>query len=662
MRLIELQDVTRTYVAGDTTLKALDHINLSIDAGEMIAVMGPSGSGKSTLMNILGTLDQATSGRYCLDGTDVAGMNADLLAILRSQRFGFIFQGYQLLGGLSAVQNVELPAIYARRSGPSRKSRALALLARLGLAFRAQHRPSQLSGGQQQRVAVARALMNGGEILFADEPTGALDSESGKDMLALLRQINESGSTIILVTHDPLVAAHAHRVIELCDGRIVRDVRNETRPVVSLKISGDEMMPEVSIRHAGNTSMVVWLSLWNDALRGAVSAIKTSKIRSFLTMLGVVIGVTSVSLISIVGDNTRQSALKLAQTLDAGSVIVSRGEGRDSRSVAIARYFSESDFNAISRLGGVKNVLFDDSPHAHFEGPHGVDDGNVASVSGRDIGKLASKELVWGRRFSAADLDGTDAVAMIDDSLANTLFGRRSFLGVAAPALFVDHAALRVVGVVKGIDTTVSGGVRMWVPVLALQSRLGGLRQFNSFTVQVEPAANENGVRDAIERLLTILRGRHDFRLEKVESNIKEQLEQFTFAITLGLSAIGAISMLVGGIGVMNIMLVSVSERTREIGIRMAIGANRRDVGRQFVLESVVLCGFAGIIAITLTAMIVLIANMIVASMTDLISLRMSPLSVLEAVGAALAIGVIFGWYPARSAAALKPIDALARQ
>ena len=221
--LIRLKGIERRYQSGEHEVTVLHPLDLAIDAGEMVAIVGASGSGKSTLMNLLGCLDRPSGGQYLFRGQDTAGLDALALARLRCHHFGFIFQRYHLLPHLDAAANVEIPAIYAGTARLDRQARARTLLTRLGLQDRSHHRPGQLSGGQQQRVSIARALANGGEVILADEPTGALDSQSGKEVMAILKELHAQGHTIILVTHDMAVASHADRIITLRDGRVVED-------------------------------------------------------------------------------------------------------------------------------------------------------------------------------------------------------------------------------------------------------------------------------------------------------------------------------------------------------------------------------------------------------------------------------------------------------
>jgi putative ABC transport system ATP-binding protein len=230
--LVLLEQVSRTYSLGSVEVLALREASLSIRRGELVAIMGPSGSGKSTLLNLLGTLDRPSAGRYLLDGEAVETLDDDQLAQLRNEKLGFVFQSFHLLAQENAQENVELPLLYARISRGERRARALEALERVGLRERAHHRPNQLSGGQQQRVAIARAIVNRPLLLLADEPTGALDSETSREVMELLLELHRQGMTVVIVTHDSKVASYAERVIVVEDGRIARDARRVSEPVI----------------------------------------------------------------------------------------------------------------------------------------------------------------------------------------------------------------------------------------------------------------------------------------------------------------------------------------------------------------------------------------------------------------------------------------------
>ncbi len=230
--MIILKNIAKTYQMGDTTVHALDGVSTSIERGEFVAITGPSGSGKSTLMNILGCLDRPSAGSYQLDGAEVATLTDDQLALTRNKKIGFVFQNFNLLPRISALKNIALPLVYAGIDNTERMKRAQSTLGKVGLAERGNHRPNELSGGQRQRIAIARALINDPAILIADEPTGNLDTKSSLEIMDIFCELHDQGRTIIMVTHEPDIAAYAERVIHVRDGKILSDERNSARAVV----------------------------------------------------------------------------------------------------------------------------------------------------------------------------------------------------------------------------------------------------------------------------------------------------------------------------------------------------------------------------------------------------------------------------------------------
>lgn len=359
--LIELKGITRSFGQGDLAVPVLKGIDLKIYPGEFVAIMGPSGSGKSTLMNILGCLDQPSSGEYWFDGRDVSALSRDELALLRREAFGFVFQSYNLLPGMTARENVEIPAIYAGMAPVRRHQRADELLTGLGLGERLTHRPSELSGGQQQRVSIARALMNGGQIIFADEPTGALDSKSSQEVIRLLTDLSAQGHTVILITHDQDVADVARRQIHIADGEVVRDTGVETTTRTAPVKAAD-------IRNGAV------LSDWQEALKSALRSLRSNLFRTALTLLGIVIGVASVITMLAIGEGAKKDVADRISTMGSDLLLVRPGGpdqrgGRWSVTTLVA-----DDYRAIN-----------EDPHGHrcpgLEHPATVSDASLAGVS-----------------------------------------------------------------------------------------------------------------------------------------------------------------------------------------------------------------------------------------------------------------------------------------
>lgn len=642
--LISLRGVGRRFNAGDQEITVLRDVDLDIHAGEFVAIIGASGSGKSTLMNILGCLDRPSMGQYRFGGEDVASLDSDAQATLRREHFGFIFQRYHLLGDLDAVGNVETPAIYAGMAGAMRRGRAADLLGSLGLSNRLDHRPNALSGGQQQRVSVARALMNGGEVILADEPTGALDSKSGADLIALLKDLNAKGHTIIVVTHDPNVAAHARRTIEISDGVILRDTGADA-PIAGQARLTVSRTQRSAFAYAGRL---------REAFRIATGAMRAHPLRSFLTMLGIIIGIASVVLVVALGAGSQAKVLKDISSLGTNTITIRAGTGFGSRDAGRIRTLVPGDALALAQQDFAANV----SPAVNTQMT--VVAGNV-SASARidgvtsDFFPARAYTVTQGAAFSADDIATLAQVAVIDQPTQATLFpDGRSPVG---EVLILGRVPVRVIGVVlAGGANFGPESLRVWVPYTTAMSRLTGQTHLSSIEVQVADTYSSAEAEAAIDALMLARHGTRDFFLTNADS-IRQTITSTARTLTALVAAIAVISLIVGGIGVMNIMLVSVTERTREIGLRMAIGARRSDITSQFLIEAVMLALIGGVIGIALALGGGLAAT---AAFPDL-PLIFSPTSVVVAFLSSTLIGITFGFLPARAAARLDPVVALSR-
>ena len=653
MSLIELEHVSRHYASGGARVYALDDVNLRIEAGDMVAIMGASGSGKSTLMNLLGCLDKPDSGRLQVDGRDLATLSTDQTAALRRETFGFIFQRYHLLPHLDAVGNVELPAIYAGFGGRERRRRAIALLRRLGLGERLTHKPDALSGGQQQRVSIARALMNGGRIILADEPTGALDSASGAELLVLLGELNAMGHTVILVTHDAEVASHARRIIELRDGRIVRDALVATAPRPAAHTEEPPMPPAAR-------GPAHWLTPWREALAMSLAALSGNRMRSALSMLGISIGIAAVIGINALGDAAHNSVQNSAREATASKLDISQGN-RQLLPGAATQPLTMRDVAALRSLPGVTAVV----PHyaSGATARHGrrADSVTVSGVTAGDIAR-ANQSITQGRDISAQDLDSSAQVTVLDRVARDALFAPGE--PVLGQQVIVGALPFTVIGLSEpphAADTMfvppfkVPGNVH--VPQTTYTTRFDTHLETDRLSVHFStPFPTETFRAHVRQRLLALHGGVEDFTLE-TDSMLTGIFTVLLAQLTGLLRAIAAISLLVGGVGVMNIMLVSVAERTREIGIRMAVGARQRDVRRQFLIESVLLCCLGGLAGVALPWLAALTARLAFPSLPLVVSWDALAL----ALGTCTSIGLLFGNLPARNAAMLSPVVALAR-
>lgn len=648
--LLEIQGLVRRFPTGDQQIEVLKGIDLAIHAGEMVAIVGASGSGKSTLMNILGCLDRSSEGSYRIDGRETGSLSDDELAGLRRDYFGFIFQRYHLLPHLTATQNTEIPAIYAGINKHSRQERAHRLLERLGLADRCAYRPSQLSGGQQQRVSVARALMNGGDVILADEPTGALDSKSGQEMMAVLHELHVNGHTIILVTHDQQVASHAERIIEISDGMIVRDQANPKRLAATTATVPTGVTPEASVN-----ALQAQLGRFAEAFKMALTAMLSHRMRTLLTMLGIIIGITSVVSVVALGQGAQQKVIKDISAMGTNVIDINPGKDWGDEDAAIIQTLVSSDLEAL------KGQVYVDSASPATGGSQLLRYRNLtanASVNGvsEQYFRVKGYEIADGIAFSADDVKRQAQVAVIDQNTRKKFFATEDPTG---KILFIGELPCRVIGVTKEKDGPMgsSSNLEVWIPYGAAMNRLLGQQHFNSITVRVKDGVSNPVAEQSITQLLTQRHGRKDFYTNSSDS-IMKTINKTTTTLKLMISAIAVVSLIVGGIGVMNIMLVSVTERTHEIGIRMAVGARQEDIMQQFLIESVLVCLSGGMIGIIFSWGVGRVFSLFVSSF----AMQFSILSIILAVFCSTLIGVIFGFLPARNAARLDPIEALARE
>ncbi|OKH88120.1 MacB family efflux pump subunit [Thalassospira sp. TSL5-1] len=645
--LLEIENVSRLFQTGEEMIAALEGINLHIDSGEFVAIVGASGSGKSTLMNILGCLDQPTSGDYRVGGRSVAGLSADELAALRREHFGFIFQRYHLLGTLNSADNVAMPAVYAGLDAASRRERARSLLESLGLGDRMDHRPGQLSGGQQQRVSIARALMNGGRIILADEPTGALDSKSGETVLDILKELHRDGHTVIIVTHDMEVAAHADRIIEIRDGQVLTDRRCR------------ESVCDAASYSFASLGSVGLLSGFHrrfaEAFPMALRSMAAHRVRTFLTMLGIIIGIAAVVAVVGLGEGTRQKVLAEISEFGASTLSIYPGRGWDDERADSITTLVVSDAEALAAQNYIDSVTPLVSTSTRIRFGRTSMSANIDGV-GQDYFRVNGLRIVRGAGFSADSIAGRRQEAVIDDRAASRLFpGGESPIG---KVIMVDLVPVVIIGTVAQRSGMSGKTLQIYLPYTAVTGRLlGAATSLAGLIVRISDNVDTVVAERAIVGFMSRRHGTQDFFVFNSDQ-LRRIMQKTSGTMTLLISSVAVISLVVGGIGVMNIMLVSVTERTREIGLRMAVGARRMDIMLQFLIEAVTICIAGSLLGIGLA----LVAATAFGGQDSQFPMIISINAIFFACLSALAIGVVFGFLPARNASRLDPVDALSRE
>lgn len=642
MSFIQCTNINRYFGEGDNRVHVLKNIDLTIEKGDFVAIIGQSGSGKSTLMNILGLLDTPTSGTYSIAGVQTARMSPDELAAMRRKRFGFIFQRYNLIHSLTARDNVALPAVYAGMAHQARSERADELLAKLGLQGKESNRPNELSGGQQQRVSIARALMNGGEIIFADEPTGALDSGSGENVLQIIHELYAAGHTVIMVTHDPNIAAQANRVIEIKDGEIIADT-SKTRSIAPSTV-------QAIVEKKG---LGFYRDQFEEAVKMSVQAMVAHKMRSLLTMLGIIIGIAAVVSVVALGKGSQEKILSDINSMGTSTISVYPGRGFGDRMRHRIRTLTVADGQAIARLGYVASA----TPLSMYSATL-IYRNNDLTASGNGVGEqyfdVQGLKLAAGRLFDADDVKANAPVVVIDSNTADKLFDSPQH--ALGQVILFKKRPLTVIGVLKKEEGAfaVSDNLNLYLPYTTLMNQISGNRHISNLSVKVKDTVDSQAAEKGIKELLIARHGSEDFFTHNSDS-LRQTIESTTNTMAMLISSIAVISLVVGGIGVMNIMLVSVTERTKEIGIRMAIGARQGNILQQFLIEAILLCLMGGLVGVVISFGIGALFNHFV---TDF-AMSFSTVSIVGAVVCSTVIGVLFGYMPAKNASQLNPIEAL---
>ena len=602
MNIIEAEGLNKFYGSGQNRVHVLKDVTFSVAEGDFVAIIGQSGSGKSTLMNILGCLDTQSSGVCRIDGVDIGTLDGDGLAELRGKRIGFIFQRYNLLSTLSATENVALPAIYAGADRKTRLERARELLTDLGLDDKLENRPNELSGGQQQRVSIARALMNGGSIILADEPTGALDSKSGENVMDILTELN-------------------------------REERTASRP--SLLFRKDQFV---------------------EAFKMSVQAILAHKMRSVLTMLGIIIGIASVVSVVALGRGSQAKIIADISSMGTNTINVYPGKGFGDRKSDKVKTLTVAD----SEILGKQSYIASATPSTATTGTlvyRNISVNAQLSGVGEQYFDVKGLKPAMGRFFNADDVKANASYVVIDDNTWKKLFPEGG--DPVGKVLLFNRQPLEIIAVAEKQDTVFgpTDTLNLWAPYTTVMRKITGQKHISSVIVKVKDSVMPLMAEKNLTALLTARHGKEDFFTVNTDS-IKKTIENTTGTMALLISGIALISLVVGGIGVMNIMLVSVTERTREIGLRMAIGAKQGNIMEQFLIEAVLICVIGGALGIALSYAIGIVFGLLVTNF----AMSYSAGSMLLALVCSSAIGIVFGFMPARNASRLNPIEALSRE
>ncbi len=721
MELIRLENIHKTYHLGEVDVPVLRGISLSIAQGELVALMGASGSGKTTLMNILGCLDHPTSGKYWLDGQEMSGLTSNQRALVRTEKLGFVFQSFNLLPRTTALQNVVMPLDYAlQRPGAAEAAQlARTLLTRVGLAERIDHEPSQMSGGQQQRVAIGRALVNRPMLVLADEPTGNLDSHTSIEILRMFQQLNAEGITVVLVTHDPKVAAYAQRVITIADGLVERDETSAEHTSASIDASGSPE-PAQNAEQAAIEASPAKLpvphrrrlpTLMPHMFRTAVDSLRRNKMRSALSALGVIIAVGAVIAMTEIGEGSKLAIQRTIASMGANMIIVLPGaalSGGISHGSGSVQTLTPEDLEEIARQCP---AISDAAPvvRTRAQVVYGNRNWNTNQIIGTAPSYLAVRDwenLDEGNVFTESDVRSRNKVCLVGTTLKRDLFQGESPIG---KDIRIKNVSFRVIGVLSSKGANMVGAdqddivVAPWTTIKFLVSGMSdnaiqtataasSLDKVNNLSdlypgttalypaVSTAEAANtpqpirfvtvdqimakavsSEQIQQAMDEITDLLRERHrirpgeedDFNLRDMTELTKKIQETSELVSTLLLVTAG-ISLVVGGVGIMNIMLVSVTERTREIGLRMAVGARSHHILRQFLVEAVGLCLVGGAIGILWGRSLSFLVWYVKRWPTE-----MSIPAILTAVAVSAGVGVVFGFYPAWKASRLDPIEAL---
>ncbi|RTF55711.1 macrolide ABC transporter ATP-binding protein/permease MacB [Serratia marcescens] len=643
--MIELSVENLHLTYGDNPV--LKGVSMDLKRGEVVSLLGPSGSGKTTLLRAVAGLEKPSQGRIVIGNSAVYNGSARSEIPAEERNLGLVFQSYALWPHKTVFENVAYPLKLRKTGSAEIAQRVQAVLDQLGLGHLAKRHPHQLSGGQQQRVSIARALMNGGQVILADEPTGALDSHSGEEVMAILKQLCAQGHTVILVTHDPAVARQAERIIEIRDGEIIADSRPAPQENAQAKpLALAAAAP--SWRQMGGR--------FREALIMAWRAMAANKMRTALTMLGIIIGIASVVSILVIGDAAKQMVLADIKSIGTNTVDIYPGKDFGDDDPTYRQSLKYGDLDALREQPYISALSPSISSSMRLRLGNVDAAANVNGVS-EQFFRVYGMSFTQGVGIDPMQVQSQAQTVVIDANTQRRLFPHQKNVG--GEVILVGNMPATVVGVAKEKQSMFGSSktLNVWVPYSTMANRLMGNSYFDSITVRIRDGYDSKEAEQQLSRLLTLRHGKKDFFTYNMDSLV-QTAEKTTRTLQLFLTLVAVISLVVGGIGVMNIMLVSVTERTREIGIRMAVGARSGDVLQQFLIEAVLVCLVGGALGITLSFAIGLAVQLVLPGW----QISFPPAALLSAFLCSTGIGVVFGYLPARNAARLNPIDALARE
>ncbi len=662
--LIRMTNIQRAFHKGAFDVMALRQVTLSIAEGEFVAIMGPSGSGKSTLLHLLGCLDTPTRGEYTLDGINVSELDDTELSLIRNRKIGFVFQSFNLLPQYTVLQNIEAPLLYAHESlSPSPPTNdAHQLAQQVGLSERLRHRPSELSGGEMQRVAIARALITRPRVILADEPTGNLDSHTGQDIMKMLKTLHEQGNTIIVVTHEQAVSEYAQRTILLKDGEVEQEI--------GARAPGPPWSADFPARPGAQASGPPWsadiLSTLPSLLRTAVRGVLLHKLRSFLSVLGIVFGIGAIIAMLAIGAGARQEIVEQIALLGTNNITVKAVERtEETDAIHQARRSQGVTSGDVERIARISPFITHLAPlrtfSARIQSQRATEQTRIVATTSpyQYTGNLP---LSQGRFLTPADEEHEQRVCVLGADVRQDLFAFRNPVGEMVK---IRNNWFRVIGVLENKELYQKelsaiqmrdANKQVYIPLSSSSVFISS--QERERIQEISIRVDEPDHVDEVARLIRIVLARVHHETEDYEVVVPRELlkqsqqAQHVFNVVLG--SIAGISLLVGGIGIMNIMLATVTERTREIGVRRAIGANRKMILLQFLIETLVLTLVGGGLGILLGVGGAWIISFF-AGWRTLISLR----TIILAFSISAAVGLVFGMYPASQGASMNPIAAL---